>query len=158
MAFSAFLLETGPVSQLRSLHINQINCLQWLFESSFVTPGRRFFFQNVNYFWVLRKPECSLCHEMQVSWNQMLAIIKEISGREIYVFNIYTMAVFWLQTCSFRKFIWLSFSQNGSSNTLQILVKLFFTASQMGDRNQIKQFVQFLASCMLEIKIMPGCT
>ena len=42
--------------------------------------------------------------------------------------------------------------------TLQILVKLFFTASQMGDRNQIKQFVQFLASCMLEIKIMPGCT
>ena len=37
--------------------------------------------------------------------NQVLAIIKEISGREIYVFNIYTMAVFWLQTCSFRKFI-----------------------------------------------------
>lgn len=30
---------------------------------------------------------------------------------------------------------------------------LFFTARQTGDVNQIKQFVQFLASCVLEIRI-----
>lgn len=46
--------------------------------------------------------------------------------------------------------------QNSSSSTSQILAKLFFPANQMGDRNQFKGFVQFLALNMLAVKIMPG--
>lgn len=44
---------------------------------------------------------------------------------------------------------------NSSLNTSQILSKLFFPANQMGDRNQFKGFVQFLALYMLAIKLMP---
>lgn len=157
VAFVACLLETGPVIQLRSLHISQIDCLRWLFESSFVMPGRRFCFRP----WIIFE----FWGNLKVPVWSGAGILKPSAGdykrdfwKRNHVSTGYTMAVFCLQTCSFRKFVWLSFAQNGSSSTLQVLVRLFFTARQTGDGNRIKQFVQFLASCMLEIRITPGCT
>lgn len=104
VAFVACLLETGPVIQLRSLHINQINCLRWLFESSFVMPGRRFCFRT----WIIFEFWGNL--KVPV-WS---GILKPSAGdykrdfwKRNHVSTGYTMAVFCLQTCSFRKFVWL---------------------------------------------------
>lgn len=62
------------------------------------------------------------------------------------------LAVFQPRSCSVRTSSDSPAPKNSSSSTSQILAKLFFTAHQMGNSNQLKWFVQFLALCMLAIK------